>query len=255
MRPPDDNPPGSKSPQTVLHTRSKDGHNDSTLARLERAGPRGSRSAGERFVRLALLGGSCLLVFGLVSVLVSLTRDHVATPPIVEAADPGPLPAAAGEPAPPIIDERDNRHITTVDTADPPALVRMASDRGDRPDPPSPAIVAAKPVAAQAPVLKAAPAPKPVPASAVAVALKSAPKPALKTVAPLAPAAVKRTRVVPAPVRAEAAVVDTDVALLSAILSQSTRHSGDRAEQEAAACAEAMALSRRCTDRPASLRP
>lgn len=254
MRAPDENQAGSKSPQIVPHTRSgKDGQNDRTLARLERAGPR-SGGAGGRLVRLALLGGSGLLVVGLVSVLVSLAGDKVEMPPIVEAADPRlPLPAASGNRPAPLMDERDKHHIATVDTADPPALVRLTSDRGDRPDPPSAAVLDAKPV------ISPVPAPIALPAVKALVAAPAGRLPAQSTGAPKPPpvpaAAAKKTRIVPVPVQIEAPVIDTDVALLSAILAQSMRHSEDRAEHEAAACAEAQALSRRCTDKPAAARP
>ncbi|MES2901691.1 MAG: hypothetical protein V4723_18330 [Pseudomonadota bacterium] len=268
MRPTDDEQNGSKSPPIIPLTRSsRDGQNETTLARLERAGPRRSGTASGRAVRLALLGGSGLLVVGMVSALVSLTRDNVESLPVLEAATPevtldAAAPLQTGERAPPILDERDDRHITTVDTADPPALVRMTSDLGDRPDAPA----AAKPSAVRAPLAKPAPAKAPAPARVLAASAPKAagaallPRPAAfarKAPAPLKPAAasIRKNRPAIPAIKVDAAFVDTDVALLSAILSQASRHASERIEPEAAACAEAAALNRRCTDKATVLRP
>ena len=264
MRPTDDNPSGPKSPQIIPHTRSsKDGPNETTLARLERAGPRRSGTASGRVVRLALLGSSGLLVVGLVSALVSLARDDVEPVPVLGAsAVEHSIPVPSVDKPAPILDDHDDRNIATVDTAEPPALVRLTSDQGDRPDysvdriaPALPARLGAKPPVVK-PVLS-----KPVRVAVkppVAVVVASAPAGLVrKSSLPRKAQAVsfKKTRAVALLPKVEAAMVDTDVALLSAILSQSSRHAGQPVEPEVATCAEAAELNRRCTDKGTAQRP
>lgn len=223
MRPPDENQDGTKN----------------ILARLERQGPQhASRSSGAG-IRLALVGGSGLMVVGLIGLLVSLGQENLASPPLTELAEASQAAEFVEPPAPrkkvPVILPPDERHVTTIDTRKKsPAMVML-------PKPLAPASDKKK-------VVKHAvrPAPKPV---AQKTAAKPTPAPARKVkiaVAPPPPPAP------PAPVRIEPLAVDTDIALLTALLSTSTRHQVEVGEQEAAACAAAMAQSRKCLDKAAS---
>lgn len=222
MRPPDENQDGTKN----------------ILARLERQGPQhASRSSGAG-IRLALVGGSGLMVVGLIGLLVSLGQENAASPPLTELAESSQAAEFVEPPAPrknvPVILPPDERHVTTIDTRKKsPAMVLL----------PTLAPASGKKKVVKPPVL---PVPKPV---LQKTAAKPAPLPPRKVkiaVAPPAPPAP------PAPVRIEPLVVDTDIALLTALLSTSARHHVEVGEQEAAACAAAMAQSRKCLDKAAS---
>ena len=219
MRPPDENQDGTKN----------------ILARLERQGPQHASKSSGAGIRLALVGGSGLMVVGLIGLLVSLGQENLASPPLTELAESSQAAEFVEPPSPrkkaPAILPLDERHVTTIDTRKKsPALVTLPK--------------ALAPGQEKKKLVKPGvrPAPKPVVRK---TALKTSPAPVRKVKIAMAPPP-------PVPVRIEPPIVDTDIALLTAILSTSTRHHVEVGEQEAAACAAAMEQSRKCLDRAAS---
>ncbi|MES2320912.1 MAG: hypothetical protein V4633_01485 [Pseudomonadota bacterium] len=215
MRPPDENQDGTKN----------------ILARLERQGPQHASKSSGAGIRLALVGGSGLLVVGLIGLLVSLGQENLASPPLADLAqvDEFVEPPRPRRKVPDIV-PLDPRDVATVDTskkAAAPALVTLPRMPAAAPEKKK----SAKPAARPAPKTAARPAPAPAPARKVRIA--AAPPP-------------------PLPLRIEPRPVDTDIALLTAILSMSPRHHGEVLEQEAAACAVAVAQSRKCLDKGVS---
>lgn len=222
MRPPDENQDGTKN----------------ILARLERQGPQHASKSSGAGIRLALVGGSGLMVVGLIGLLVSLGQENAASPPLTELAESSQAAEFVEPPSPrkkaPAILPLDERHVTTIDTRKK-----------------SPAMVTLPKLVAPAPEKK----------KLVKPAVRAAPKPvALKTAAKPAPPPVRKVKIAvaapppsppPVPVRIEPLIVDTDIALLTALLSTSPRHHVAVGEQEAAACAAAMAQSRKCLDKAA----
>jgi hypothetical protein len=251
VRPPDENQPASTRPNFTSSARRSASGDDNILARLERDARRGRVSRqGWKHARLAWCLLASVAVIGLVGTLASLTRENLsvnrppvliearATPPDISAPSAAalikggfaPLPAPDLKLAAAVVD-------LPPEPVKPPPMVML------KPAPESPA----QPAAAATP--KPAPAPAPAPKPAV----KRVPaKPVAKAPPPVKTAAVK-----PAPVRpgvvaapsprpkklaatataaAEPAVVDSDVALLSAIIMHASRHSAERVQQEAARC-------------------
>lgn len=203
MRPPDENQDGTKN----------------ILARLERQGPQHASKSSGAGIRLALVGGSGLLVVGLIGLLVSLGQENLASPPLADLAqvDEFVEPPRPRRKVPDIV-PLDPRAVATVDTskkAAAPALVTLPRMPAAAPEKKK----SVKPAARPAPVRK--------------VRIAAAPPP-------------------PLPLRIEPRPVDTDIALLTAILSMSPRHHGEVLEQEAAACAVAVAQSRKCLDKGVS---
>jgi hypothetical protein len=207
-----------------------DEHQDGTrniLARLERQGPQHAGKASGAGLRLALVGGSAMLVVGLIGVLVSLGQENLVSPPIPDEAASTQALAFVEPPRPrrkvPDIVTLDERDVSTVNTATKALpLPRLPKPAKAQPKLAPPAPAKAKP-AKVAPVR-----------SMVKIAVAApppAPAPAL-------------------PLRAEP-VLDTDIALLTALLSTAARHQVEAGEQEAAACAAAMAQSRKCLEKTA----
>jgi outer membrane biosynthesis protein TonB len=234
---------------------------DNILARLERDARRGRLGKqGWKHARLAWCLLASVAVIGLVGTLASLTRENLSvnkppvlieaksTPPEISAPSAAalvkggfaPLPAPEMKLAAAVVD-------LPPEPVKPPPMVMLKPA-------PEPIVKAALPAPAPAPAPK--PAVKRVPAKAVAKA-----PPPVKT------AAVKPTPVRPvvaaAPVprpkksaaataaAAEPAVVDSDVALLSAIIMHASRHSAERAQQEAARCG----ASKKCPPQPDPMSP
>lgn len=213
MRPPDENQDGTKN----------------ILARLERQGPQHASKSSGAGIRLALVGGSGLLVVGLIGLLVSLGQENIASPPLADLAQVNDFvePPRPRRKVPDIV-PLDPRDVATVDTS------KKA---------PAPALVTLPRMPAAAPEKKKS--------------VKPAARPAPKTAARPAPPPVRKVRIAaapppPLPLRIEPRPVDTDIALLTAILSMSPRHHGEVLEQEAAACAVAVAQSRKCLDKGVS---
>lgn len=100
----------------------------------------------------------------------------------------------------------------------------------------------AAPAAAPATMVMLAPVPQAAPAPKPSVAL---PRPPVARAVPAA-APARRNKTAPPP-KPEPEAVDTDVALLSAIVAHASSHAAERAQQEAAACA-----GKKCGKKPAA---
>jgi hypothetical protein len=228
---------------------------DNILARLERDGKRGAagKSWKQMNTTIAWCGLASLAVVGLIAVLASLAKENMAghsKPVVVEAKAPTDQYADAGGFAPlPAVGSPPRRAAVLIEDPVPRAIPR-ASEAPHVPPPmvmlkPA-AAVPAKPAATVAKPAAAAPA-KP------AAARVAPPRPAIKTqparpapvkvaatapAKPVATAAPRPKKAVPAPATAkpETAAVDSDVALLSAIIMHASRHADERARIEAQTC-------------------
>lgn len=258
MRPPDENQPGFTRPNFMSASRRASGE-DNILARLERDGKRGAAAKSWKSAKAAWCGLAGAAVFGLVGVLAMLTRENVALnkkPIVVDAkpsafeVDPGLLSRGGFAPLPPgnapdkiaaaISDVRPERPWKDDPPAKAPPMVML---KPAAPAPAKPVVVAARATppkpAAKSPAAKPA---APVARVAMAAQLKTfvmppplrpATPPPPRTVAAIAPARAKK----PAPAAvAKAEPIDSDIALLSAIIMHASRHAGERAQIEAAQC-------------------
>jgi hypothetical protein len=243
VRPPDENQPGSTRPPFMSATRRPASNEDNILARMERDARRGGARSWKRSW-IAWCGVASLAIIGLIGFLASLARENI------EIHQPVPLAATTAAPAP------DGGFAPLPPTAPAPASLPS------QPKPPA-TVVDARP--ARPPARFDAPARqslvmlKPAPAKAVAARpatgapRKSAPVAAVKP-APRAPvASVPRPKKPsPGPERALAhapePAVDSDVALLSAIIMHASRHAGERAQLEAARCG----AGKKCAPAPAA---
>jgi hypothetical protein len=153
----------------------------------------------------------------------SLVRNSV--PPLVMLPAPArtavPVAKNAAEPLPPV------RVAATRHTAEPLPPVRVAAAKPTAKPLPPTRIAAAKPAAKTTPAK-----PSTAPSRPASPAVSAPPRPVIA----LAPARPKKAAVAPAPAKAEPAAVDSDVALLSAIIMHASRHSAERAQIEAAQC-------------------
>ena len=209
MRPSDENQPGSTRPH-LKSARRPASANSNILASLERLANKQHSKTAPRS-NTAWLSAGALIVLGLIGTIAWLAHLNATTlrPLPVADARGRPLPdtpaaSAARLPAA-IIDEPAERAILLAKAEVPPLV--MLKPAPPPPRPPAPRMVErAAPAPQRTPVKKAAP-PKP------AAAPKKAPAPAVKT---------------------EPEVVDSDVALLSAILSYSSRHAAERARTDEA---------------------
>lgn len=218
MRPSDENQHRSKRPNLFSASHRPAGNDDNILAKLDKQAP--AASGAPPRTRAFWIGGAGVLVAGLIATLAMLVQQQSERGPhrfeTTVAAAPQPTVMVASGSG----DERIDNAAQIIDEA-PPALVTLATQ-------PAPAVVttpalASSPVLAAAPLRRAMPAPvqaghRAAVTERVAVSVKAA---ATRPVARTAQVvAVRKPRSVPA-VRAEAAPVDTDVAILTAILSQS----------------------------------
>ena len=242
MRPPDENQPGSTRPPFMSATRRPASSEDNILARLERDGRHGSARASWKRSWIAWCGVASLAIIGLIGLLASLARENIqarqpaalaestaapdaygARPPISASNEAGfaPLPALTPSPVPASTPAQPQLPATVVD-------VRPA--RTDAPA--RPALVMLKPAPVK--VVAAGPAAIAPRKSAPVVAVKPAPARALVA------NASRPKKSSAAPERAAAAALDpaveSDVALLSAIIIHSSRHAGEREQLEAARC-------------------
>lgn len=237
MRPPDENQHGFTRPNFMSGSRRPGGGDDNILARLERDAKRGVAGKSWKHTRAAWCGLAGVLVIGLIGALAVLTRENLAInrKPVlvaakVDAFEPGgaasetrsgfaPLPV--GNPprrTAPLVDAPPERVMVKAgETAKAPPLVML------KPTAPG----SAKPAAA-----RNAP-PKP---AAKREPVKAAPAPIRVAVAAAAPVRVKKTAPAAVAVRPESSALDSDVALLSAIIMHASRHAGERAQLEATQC-------------------
>jgi hypothetical protein len=211
VRPTDEHQSQSTRPNFMSATRRPAGSSDNILARLERGG--GARRHGwSRKAKAGTVAGA-VLILALVWLVLSLAQDnlqvHSPRDVVVTAVAPSAVPAAA--PA------------ASSNTLEPAVAVKFDPPAADADDALVEPTLTPPPLLAEvveAPVPVKAPAPPRV----VAVS-KPAPAKAPRT-APVRSAPPARPSAVP--------VVDSDVALLSAILINTPRHSAERARAEAA---------------------
>lgn len=279
MRPPDENPTGSTRPPFMSATRRPSASEDNILARLDRDGMRRSGKSWKRSW-IAWCGLASLVIIGLIGVLAALAQENLEVhgqPTVVEAKATSPDPYAAPDsnallikggfaPLPAATAPR-TLFATVIDV--PPERVMVKADKAELPplvmlkqEAPPPAAPVAMPVAtppATPPELRRAPPAPPVklavakPAQAPLPIHKAAPTPSAKA-APAKPATFAKApprpkKSAPAATAAEPAPLDSDVALLSAILLHADRHAGERAQPDAARCAgKKCALAQKATD-------
>ena len=250
MRPPDENQPGSTRPPFMSATRRPASTEDNILARMERDARRGGGGAAWKRSWIAWCGLASLAIIGLIGFLASLARENIE----IHQAAPLAATTAAPDPAgarPPIAAVPD-AGFAPLPPASVPAQPKLPAAVADA----RPARPSARPDAATRPALVML---KPAPVKAVAVAgaakaatatpRKSAPVAAVKPPPRAAVASVPRSKK-PSPVPATAAAepaVDSDVALLSAIIMHASRHAGERAQLEAARCG----AGKKCAPAPA----
>ncbi len=215
MRPSDENQHRSKRPNLFSSSRRSGAADDNILAKLERgAAPSAAASPGAR-ARYALFGTAGMVIAGLIGLLAWITHENVTRPHVLPAAvahteaapdDPPKLAAPAV-----IVDAPPAPRLE----AQAPPLVTLASAR----------LPVTAPASAPAPAYhsyRATQASRPLPRPVVARA------DAAQRVKPAVTAAHK-----PRPVaRAEAAPVDTDVAILTAILTTAARHAPEGPAQD-----------------------
>ncbi|HEU4373332.1 MAG TPA: hypothetical protein VFS02_07575 [Telluria sp.] len=236
VRPPDENQPGSTRPNFTSSARRSSAGDDNILARLERDARRGRvGKQGWKHARLAWCLLASVAVIGLVGTLASLTRENLTTsrpPTLIEARSTPPDLSASSAAA-----------LVKSGFAPLPApdLKLAAADLPPEPVKPPPMVMlkpapeaAVRPAAAPKPAVKRAPAKPAVKAPPVKVAAAK-PAPARPIFAASPPPRPKRPAAAPA-IAAESAAVDSDVALLSAIIMHSSRHAAERAQLEAARC-------------------
>jgi hypothetical protein len=241
VRPPDENQHGSTRPNFMSASRRQGSGEDNILARLERDGKRGAAGKSWKYMNMTIAwcGLASLAVVGLIAVLASLAKENMAVhrkPILAEArapfdryADPdgksgfAPLPAVASPPrkAAAIVEAPVARALPRATGAShvPPMVMLKPA-----------ATVPATPAAARS--TRARVAAKIPPAKPAAAKVAAAP-PRVVAAAPARP-----KKIAPAPVAAkpEPAAVDSDVALLSAIILHASRHAAERAQIEAQAC-------------------
>ena len=244
MRPTDEHQAGPMRPNFMASSPRPIGGDDNILARLERDGKRGTGKTWKN-ARLAWSVLASILMLGLIGVLASLANDNLMLqrrPVLIEATALAPAPDAASAARPTKgHDALQANAATTLKQAAPiiapaPARVMVKADSSTI----VPALVLIKP---------AVPAPESVTPLLVAIkANASAPSPrsvvhkrvAKSSKAKAAPsrslaATAKPRTITPAP-RVKPAPIDSDVALLSAIIIHSSRHAEERMQQEARRC-------------------
>lgn len=246
MRPTDENQGAFTRPN--LMSPSHRAGEDSILAKLERDPARRGGKPGRG--RMAWYGAGLVVAAGLTATLVWLAADNGKPAPLLAQASRAPVPVPAQAPAPPLVTTVAPPHPSTaaliVDPPSDPPPLRLLEPAPKAAEPVRvpvhvPARVAAassKPVAAAkaAPVRTQAMAkPEPRPGAAQAKAKQAAAKPAARP-----PARVARA---PQPAR-QPEQVDSDVALISAVIVYGSGHPEARREEAPDACADDSCRSR-----------
>jgi hypothetical protein len=260
VRPTDENQHGSTRPNLMSSGTRRGGSEDNILAMLERNAERGRLSAAPR---IALYAGAGVLILGLLSTLAWLLHENQSTNDALRAVEQAAVVPIPDRPAVTALAtatariEPPGSPATIVDDPQPaaakasatvtaqvvpaplPPLVLLSSEeatskRGARPERASAARPQPVREAAQAPEL-----PQAHPAAPTPVAKAPArPRPAAATTAPpkavarVAPVKAKKQQAAPAVSTSETSA-DNDVALISAIISHSSRHAQERAPGDA----------------------
>jgi hypothetical protein len=245
VRPPDENQNASTRPNFMSATRRAYASDDNILARLERDARRGKsgKSGSWKHATLAWCILASVVVIALIGTLASLARDNMTAPK--QGADPKPDPFASsvrGGFAPLPVPSPSRRLGANVYDVPPepsllPPMVMLkstpaaAKSPAKAADPTPPPVRAARPVKAPPERLVAAARPAPARVAPAAVRQSTPPAPRIAA-APLRP----RKAPPPASPPVEPTAVDSDVALLSAIIMHASRHSAEREKMEAARC-------------------
>lgn len=248
MRPSDENQHGSTRPNLLSGARRHVGGDDNILQRLERDSAR--HASGNRS-RATWYAAAASLVLLMIIVLAWTAYDNASTVRVIPMTR---VPADNGGAAPVTVDPRETTPVTG------PALVQVTTS-----PPAAPAPVTALPPLVLLPSHEAASSKPPVPAKAAEMAPTAGPVPAklavrtAPTVPPASAIARPAGRVAVAarprkpaagPLPTEAAV-DTDVALLSAIIIHDSAHAEEKAQLDAAAACS-RAGGRKCPGRAAA---
>ncbi|MDL2355599.1 MAG: hypothetical protein QFF03_10110 [Pseudomonadota bacterium] len=240
MRPPDENQNGSTRPPFLSASRRPLGGEDNILARLEREARRGKTAAPWRKTWIAWCGLAALAIVALIATLASLARENITVhrPPLVIGAKPAAAdmpaehavsahdftPPSAPAAAPASEPEHQGARADMAAQAPPLMLLRESAAAPIRTDAAPPPPAKARPAAVAARKSVAVKAARPAPLHpVVAPVLAQAAKPA----APRPPAAPPRPKKAVPAAPAEPAL-DSDVALLSAILMHASRHANER---------------------------
>lgn len=235
MRPSDENQHGSTRPNLMSARRRAAGNDDKILAKLERGTPAGvARHSAATSVAWLGAGGCAIAV--LIGALVWVAY--------VNATTPRPLPLVRSKPFP-------------ISQAAPEAR-QAAPERAEQAAAPAPVQLAAALILDEA-VEHYLPPPKPAAAATKPAPRATALRQAGYTPQPVKPARSSSTRgrskasQVAAPASAEP-VLDSDVALLSAIVAHLPRHSAEGGQTEsAAACDNATDPGKKCPVKSGSL--
>jgi hypothetical protein len=246
VRPPDENQHGSTRPNFMSATRRAYAGDDNILARLERDAKRGksARSGAWKHARLTWCLLASVLVIALIGTLASLARENLSAPhksALAETAsaavDPYGSDVRGGFAPLPMPTATRKLGANAFDMPPEPALIPPMVMLKPAPTPAAVKVPAPAPLRAPAPRPVAKPQPE-----RIAAAVKPPPaRPQARLPAP-APRSVAAAPVTARPKKQlptaapEAAPIDSDVALLSAIIMHASRHAAERAQMEAARC-------------------
>lgn len=266
MRPSDENQHSTRP--NLMSSPRRGGNDESILAMLERDGTRGIGRGAASPARLWWYVGGGTLAVCLVGTLIWLARDNTGQPP------GEPVAQAATVEAAPVRSEGDGQHAAIIDEAQPasthqevPPLVLLTppgqASAEEAPRPTHAAVVVDEKVSAQKQPAVADAAPKPVPAAVVeqpaarheaagaaAVPRVSEPKRAAKARERSRagkPVFAPHGKSVPKPKKGAVAAqpgeasVDSDVALISAVIQHSAKHPDGGCDTEAGCAAKATA--------------
>jgi hypothetical protein len=241
VRPTDEHQTPSTRPNFMSAKSRPSAGGDNILARLDRGGAGTARTPWSPGAKVAAVGGG-LATLALLWLLISITQENLqerrdmqavtATPTVLEPASQAQSEAPAESQAEARVSSQASAHTETQASAHSDA---QTEKRADSPvDVNSLEPIPVLPMLAD--VVEKAPA---APAAPVAQAVTPAPRAAPRSVRPhTAPRATASHAGVPRPAQEKPAkvadaAIDSDVALLSAILMHAPRHSAERARAEA----------------------
>ena len=249
MRPSDENQDNRMHPHlrpNLMSSSRRGGHEDSILAKLERAPAR--RGAAGNGARLAWYGMAAVLALGLTATLAWLAKGAVpaplemarteAVPPAAASAPPAHAPAATAlivdaAPASALAPQAAPEPVLAPPAPAPVPALRLLEPAATRPAP-------ARLAPAQ---VKAPPPRRPEPRAGADARLRAS---AAQGRAGAAPRQSSRPPRTVDPARPGAAQDDSDVALISAVISHANGHAGPGEGEAPVACADGP-----CRTRPA----
>lgn len=243
MRPTDEHQTGSTRPNFMSAARRGNAGDDNILARLERDAKRARSAKGGHSwmsARLAWCALAGVAVIGLVGVLASLAQENVTVHrrPALAAPAPEPLTSEPHSSPPvkggfaPLPEPALSRAAAAIveEQFKPAPMVMVKEAQAPAPRAEAPTRRAEAPAATPKRAAKPARVPAPIaPARTLAAAALARPVPRAINALP----ARQRKPAASAPAASDA-TVDSDVALISAIILHSSRHADERAQVEAA---------------------